>query len=286
MSVILSVDVEDWAQSTLDPDLPLYPRAGSNTEHLLDLVAAEGRTLTCFILGKFADAFPETVRRIAREGHEVASHGYGHVLVTRQTPAQFREDVRRSKRQLEDLCGVAVKGYRAPCFSLGKAGDWALEILAEEGFEYDSSIFPSPTYRFGRDHWPAHPVRAVLASGRTLVEFPAATLRRFGRVLPVAGGGYHRLLPWPAIRWCVRRTLQEHRVFTLYCHPYEFDPDEFRHLPLTLPLKTRLHQGLGRRGFEAKFVRLMREFPTSTAAALIDAQPWPEHRVPESAFMG
>lgn len=279
MTVILSVDVEDWAQSTLDPDLPIYPRAQRSTEHLLDLAAQHRRPLTCFVLGKFADKFPETVRRMAREGHEVASHGHGHVNIHEQSQAEFREDVRRSKGQLEELTGAAVIGYRGPCFSLGRAGDWPFEILADEGFKYDSSIFPSPTYRNGRADWPPHPVRVVLPSGRTLVEFPAATMRFMGRVLPVAGGGYHRLLPWPIIRWCVRRSLAANGVFTLYCHPYEFDPDEFRHLPMKLPLKVRLHQGLGRRGFEAKFRKLMNGFTTATAAAMMHAQAWPEHRL-------
>lgn len=282
MTVILSVDVEDWAQSTLDPNLPIYPRAQRSTEHLLDLVAAQKRTLTCFVLGKFAEKFPETVRRMVREGHEVASHGYGHVNVNEQTPQQFREDVQRSKSQLEDLTGGPIVGYRAPCFSLGRAGDWALEVLADLGFLYDSSIFPSPTYRFGRADWPAHPVRALLPSGRTLIEFPAATLRRFGRVLPVAGGGYHRLLPWFAIRWAVRKSLAANGVFTLYCHPYEFDPDEFRHLPLQIPWKVRMHQGLGRGGFEGKFCKLMAAFPTSTAQAMLTAEQWPVHRVAAS----
>lgn len=281
MSVILSVDVEDWAQSTIDPTLPIYPRAQRSTEHLLDLVASQQRTLTCFVLGLFADKFPETIRRMVREGHEVASHGYGHVNVNEQTPEQFREDIRRSKGQLEDLTGAPIIGYRAPCFSIGRAGDWALETLADEGFLYDSSIFPSPTYRFGRADFPPTPVRAVLASGRTLVEFPAATLRCMGRVLPVAGGGYHRLLPWSAIRWAVRKSLAANEVFTLYCHPYEFDPDEFKHLPLKLSLKTRLHQGLGRAGFEGKFRRLMGEFATSTAKAMMNSKPWPEFKVPQ-----
>jgi len=279
MTVILSVDVEDWAQSTLDPALPIYPRAQLSTERLLDLVARQERKLTCFVLGKFAEKFPETVRRMAREGHEVASHGYGHVNIHEQTPEQFREDVRRSKAQLEDLVGQPIIGYRGPCFSLGKAGDWPLEILAEEGFQYDSSIFPSPTYRFGRPEWPAHPVRVELPSGRSLIEFPAATLRLLGRVLPVAGGGYHRLLPWSAIRWCVKKSLAANQIFTLYCHPYEFDPDEFRHLPLDLSLKTRLHQGLGRRGFEAKFRKLMTHFPTSTALQVMNSRSWPIHRL-------
>ncbi len=283
MTVILSVDVEDWAQSTIDPALPIYPRAQRNTEHLLDVTASHGRAMTCFVLGKFAEKFPDTVRRMVREGHEVASHGYGHINVNQQTPEEFREDVRRSKRQLEDLTGCKISGYRAPCFSLGKAGVWALEVLADEGFVYDSSIFPSPTYRFGCAGWPGSPVRALLPSGRSLVEFPAATLHLGGRVLPVAGGGYHRLLPWPAIKWCVERSLKANGVFTLYCHPYEFDPDEFRHLPIKLSLKCRMHQGIGRAGFEAKFCKLMSCFETSTALRMLDAGPWPDHR-PRPAF--
>ncbi len=282
MPVILSVDVEDWAQSTLDTSLPIYPRAQRNTEHVLDLAAERGHTLTCFVLGRFADAFPDTVRRIAREGHEVASHGYGHVKIHEQRPEEFREDVRRSKAQLEDLIGAEVVGYRAPHFSLGKAGDSPLEILAEEGFRYDSSIFPSPTYRHGRADWPAHPVRVELPSGRSLVEFPAATLRLFGRVLPVAGGGYHRLLPWPLIRWAVSRSMAANQAFTLYCHPYEFDPDEFAHLPMELSWKLRLHQGLGRAGFEAKFRRLISTFDTATAASMM-AREWPTHWLPGAA---
>lgn len=279
MTVVLSVDVEDWAQSTLDTELPIFPRALRNVDYLLDLMAQQGRKMTCFVLGKYAEKFPDSVRRIAKEGHEIASHGYGHVNVYEQTAEQFREDVRRAKAQIEDLTGHAVTGYRAPNFSLGKASDWPFEVLAEEGFSYDSSIFPAPTYRHGRAGWPAHPVRVVLPSGRDLVELPAATTRFFGRVLPVAGGGYHRLLPWPVIRWLVARSLKENGVFTLYCHPYEFDPDEFVHLPMRVPLKVRLHQGLGRRGFESKFQRLMASFETSRAIDRVVKGNWPAQRL-------
>jgi polysaccharide deacetylase family protein (PEP-CTERM system associated) len=217
---------------------------------------------------------------MVREGHEVASHGYGHINIYEQTPAEFREDIRRSKKMLEDLIGKEIVGYRAPCFSLGKAGDWPFEILVEEGFRYDSSIFPSPTYRNGRANWPAHPVRVNLPSGQTISEFPAATLKLFGRLLPVAGGGYFRLLPWTAIRWCVARSLPTNQIFTLYCHPYEFDADEFSHLPLTLSFKTRLHQGLGRKGFERKFRNLMDRFPTATMGEMM-SRDWPDHQLPK-----
>ena len=275
MTLICTVDVEDWAQSTLDTELPITDRAGPNMERVLDVLAEEGVQATCFILGKFAEKFPGCVKRIAAEGHEVASHGSGHVDVFRLTPAQFREDLRRSKAQLEDLTGQAVKGYRSPDFSIIRESLWAMDILAEEGFFYDSSINPAVLARFGIPDFPPQPVRLELPSGRSLVEIPVATLRLLGRPLPVAGGGYHRLLPFPAIRWVIEKAVLAGEVFTAYCHPYEFDPDEFAHLGYALPLKTRLHQGLGRRGFEGKFRRMLREFETTLARQVAERPDWP-----------
>ena len=280
MALVCTVDVEDWAQSTLDTDLPITDRAGPNMEHVLDVLAAENVKATCFILGKFAEKFPACVRRIAAEGHEVASHGYGHVDVFRLSPAQFRDDIRRSKGQLEALTGAAVKGYRAPDFSIIKESLWAFDILAEEGFAYDASINPAVLARFGVPDFPAQPVRLQMRDERSLMELPVATLRLLGRQLPVAGGGYHRLLPFQAIRWVVERTVLAGNVFMAYCHPYEFDPDEFAHLKNPLPLKTRLHQGLGRRGFEGKFRRMLREFETSLAIQVAERPDWPVHALP------
>ena len=277
MPLVCTVDVEDWAQSTLDTEMPISDRAGSNMERVLDMLAEENAKATCFILGKFAEKFPGCVKRIAAEGHEVASHGYGHVDVFRLSPAQFREDVRRSKAQLEELAGMPVKGYRAPDFSIVKESLWALDILAEEGFVYDASINPAVLARFGVPDFPVQPVRLALREGRSLVELPAATLTLLGRQLPVAGGGYHRLLPFPLIRWVVERSVLARHVFVAYCHPYEFDPDEFAHLGYRLPLKTRLHQGLGRRGFERKFRKMLREFETRLAIQVAEKPDWPAH---------
>ena len=277
MPLVCTVDVEDWAQSTLDPELPISDRAGPNMEHLLDVLAEENAKATCFVLGKFAEKFPACVKRIAAEGHEVASHGYGHVDVFRLSPAQFREDVRRSKGQLEALTGMPVKGYRAPDFSIVKESLWALDILAEEGFLYDASINPAVLARFGVPDFPAQPVRLDLNEGRHLVELPVATLEVFRRKFPVAGGGYHRLLPFPFIQWAIEKTVLAGEVFAAYCHPYEFDPDEFAHLGMRLPLKTRLHQGLGRRGFEAKFRRMLKEFEPTLAIRLAERTDWPAH---------
>ena len=279
MPLVCTVDVEDWAQSTLDTGMPISDRAGPNMEHVLDVLAAEDAKATCFILGKFAEKYPACVKRIAAEGHEVASHGYGHVDVFRLSPAEFREDIRRSKGQLEALTGVAVKGYRAPDFSIVKESLWALDILAEEGFAYDASINPAVLARFGVPDFPAQPVNLRLRDGRSLVELPVATLKLFGRRLPVAGGGYHRLLPFPFIRWVIEKTVLAGDAFVAYCHPYEFDPDEFAHLGYALPLKTRLHQGLGRRRFEGKFRQMLKEFETISALQLAERAEWPRHEL-------
>ncbi len=277
MPLVCTVDVEDWAQSTLDTEMPISDRAGPNMERVLDVLAEEKVQATCFVLGKFAEKFPTCVKRIAAEGHEVASHGYGHVDVFRLSPTQFREDVRRSKGQLENLTGAAVKGYRAPDFSIVKESLWAFDVLAEEGFAYDASINPAVLARFGVPDFPAQPVRLALAGGLSLVELPVATLKFLGRKFPVAGGGYHRLLPFPAIRWVVERAVLADEVFMAYCHPYEFDPEEFAHLGYLLPLKTRLRHGLGRRGFEAKIRQMLKEFETTLAIQLAEQANWPLH---------
>src|SRR5690349_14058879 len=134
----ISVDVEDWPQSTWDRSLPITSRSAANTRALLRILAQARVRATLFVLGKFAEAFPEVVREIRSEGHEVASHGYGHVEVFKQSAAEFADDVRRSKELLESITGEPVVGYRAPDFSIMRTSLWALEILAELGFQYDS----------------------------------------------------------------------------------------------------------------------------------------------------
>jgi polysaccharide deacetylase family protein (PEP-CTERM system associated) len=269
--------VEDWPQSTWDHALEITPRAARNTERVLDILAEHGRSATMFVLGKFAERFPETVRRMAREGHEVASHSYGHVEIFHQSPAEFGEDVRRSKQLLEEITGQPVRGYRAPDFSIVPSTLWALDVLAEQGYQYDSSIFPIPMARYGIEGWPIGPVRVCLSSGRSIVELPIATLTWMGRRWPVAGGGYHRLLPWSVIRWAVRNCLRQSEQFMAYCHPYEFDAAEFATLELDIPLRTRLHQGLGRRGFQPKFERLLTHFRVVPAHEVALQGEWPDY---------
>ena len=258
--LLLSVDVEDWPQSTWDRSLPITPRAADNTMRVLDLLANHHVQMTMFVLGKFAERFPSVVRRIRSDGHEVASHGFGHLEVFRQTPREFREDVTRSIHVLEDICGAKVLGYRAPDFSIVKDNLWALDILASLGLKYDSSIFPVVHPRYGISTWPVGVARVALRDGRSLVELPIATTTTMGRRVPVAGGGYHRLLPFTIINWAVRRTLRDGEPFVAYCHPYEFDCNEFAELSMRVPLPTRVHQGFGRRGFQRKFERLLTRF--------------------------
>jgi polysaccharide deacetylase family protein (PEP-CTERM system associated) len=275
--LVVSVDVEDWPQSTWDRALEITPRAARNTERVLDILAEHGRSATMFVLGKFARRFPETVRRMAREGHEVASHGYGHVEIFQQSPAEFREDVGSSKQLLEEITGQPVRGYRAPDFSIVSSTLWALDVLAEQGYQYDSSVFPIPMARYGIEGWPIGPVNVCLASGRSIVELPIAALTWMGRRWPVAGGGYHRLLPWSVIRWAVRYSLRQNEQFMAYCHPYEFDASEFATLKLDIPLRTRLHQGLGRRGFQPKFERLLTNFRVVPAHEVALQGAWPDY---------
>ena len=162
----ISVDVEDWIQSTLDADLPLTERFRHSTEKVLAAFAARGVRGTFFVLGLAAEKAPDLVQRILAAGHEIQSHGYGHRLVHTLTPAAFRADLDRSKKQLEDMTGRCISGYRAPAFTIGLGNLWALDALVECGFTYDSSVFPLRTSRYGIDGAPAHPQPLASAQRR------------------------------------------------------------------------------------------------------------------------
>lgn len=269
----VSIDVEDWPQSTWDRSLPITERARSNTLRLLDLLDRLGAKTTMFVLGKFAEQYPDVVREIHRRGHEVGSHGHGHEEIFHQSREQFAADVRRSKDHLEQTLGQPVAGYRAPDFSIVRRSLWALEVLAELGFAYDSSIFPVRRPRYGIEDWPLAPRRVALSGSRSILEFPIASYRAVGKNWPVGGGGYHRLLPGVASRYLAAKVMQS-RPFVFYCHPYEFDPREFAEIDLPLPLKTRLHQGLGRGRFERRFESLVRQFGSRAIRDFLDAD-WP-----------
>jgi len=275
---IISIDVEDWPQSSWDRELPITERAARNTRHLLELLARLKVRTTMFILGKMAERFPEIVCEIDAAGHEVGSHGYGHVEIFKQSREEFAADLRRSKDFLEQTLGKPVRGFRAPDFSIVRSSLWALEVLAEQGFDYDSSIFPVKRPRYGIPDWPLSPTRVRLASGRSILEFPIASYSAWGKNWPVGGGGYHRLLPGMAGRWFARRVMQA-RPFVFYCHPYEFDPREFAEIDVKIPLKVRLHQGLGRGRFESRFVSMVRQYGGRAMVDLVDGRQWPDFQL-------
>lgn len=270
---VISIDVEDWPQSTWDRNLPITERAAENTRHVLQLLRETDVRTTMFVLGKFAERFPEVVKEIQADGHEVACHGHGHLEIGRQSPTEFLADVRRSKDFLEQIIGSPVKGYRAPDFSIVRDTLWALDVLAEAGFEYDSSIVPARLPRYGIAGWPVLPTRVRLNGGSSILEAPLATFQAFGRNLPVGGGGYHRLLPGFASRYFARRIMAD-APFVFYCHPYEFDVDEFSEIPVRVPITVRFYQGAGRRWFEDRFRAFVGCFGGQPMYAMLSSQPW------------
>ena len=231
-------------------------RIVGQTAPLLQLLAAHDARATFFVVGWVADRDPELIRAIARAGHEIASHGWEHAKVTDQTPREFRASVRRTKQVLESIVGAPVLGFRAPNYSIVPGKEWALDILIEEGYQYDSSLFPvrRPGYGYASakpdPHWLTRP------AGR-LKEFPPATLRLGGLRWPAAGGAYFRLFPYALVQTALRQCERRHAAGTFYIHPWEIDPDQPR---LAVPRVTRVRHygGLGRTA--PRLVRLLREF--------------------------
>lgn len=274
----LTVDVEDWLQSTVDTALPLTDHFHGNTHRVLEAFAKRDVRGTFFVLGLAAEKAPGLIREIQQAGHEIQSHGYGHELLHTITPEHFRADVDRSKKLLEDITGEPIVGYRAPAFSITRRTLWALDVLVECGFQYDSSICPVKTKRYGIAGAPRYPHRLRTPAGYTIVELPIATYQVGGRLLAMGGGGYIRLFPYGVIRRAVRQINRAQWAAAIYMHPYEYNPGELRKLDYPLSWKLRLHQGLGRRRFRHKVDRLLREFRFGSMGAVIDlTEDLPEH---------
>lgn len=270
MNHAISVDVEDWYQSTIDVDANLSDRFRASTQKILEAFGARGVRGTFFILGLVAEKTPDVVRDIARAGHEVQSHGYSHNDNRQMTKDQLRKDLLHAKKLIEDIAGCEVYGYRAPCFTIVEENMWALDILAETGHRYDSSIFPLKTDRYGIDGYPPEPQIVTTPGGHKIVEAPVASFDWLGKRRPVGGGGYFRLWPYWVIRKAWRQMERVGRAGIVYMHPYEYDlreMDSYRHM---VPLKMRLHQGIGRRGFPRKIDRLLKDFSFTSMAAVLE----------------
>ncbi len=272
LPAVMSVDVEDWFQvenlkRVIDRDSwrRQSSRVERNVDRLLELMAGHGDVrCTWFILGWVAERWPRVVSRIAEAGHEVASHGYHHDLLDDLSPELFKADVERSKSLLEDLCGAAVIGYRAPSFSIK---EWALPILRDVGFEYDSSFFPTVGHdRYGR--------LDGVGNGQTVAEvlpgffeISISSMSLASVAVPWGGGGYFRVLPYPVFRAGARRILRSGRPYVFYIHPWEIDPHQPR--PKGLPPVYRFRHYVGLKRCEDRFTSLLVDFSWTTMAELL-----------------
>ena len=275
VSHALTIDVEDYFQvSAFETHIPrsswesFESRIEGNTHRVLDILARNSTRATFFILGWVADHYPKLVQEIHSAGHEIASHGYWHRLVYDQTPDEFRADVRQAKEALSQLIGKDVIAYRAPSFSITERSLWALQILVEEGYKVDSSIFPVHHDRYGIPTAEREFHELTTSAGK-LWECPP-TVHSIGKLnIPVAGGGYFRLFPLFWTRYCLRQTASRNQPFLLYLHPWEFDPDQ-PSLKVGSRL-TRLRHHINLATTEAKLGSLLKEFSFTSLSDVLDS---------------
>lgn len=243
-----TVDVEDWYQSCLDYDAPITERVLHNVERILAVLDDCGVKGSFFVQGRVAETFPRLVGTLVEEGHEVQSHGYSHRPLFAMTRTELRDELERAKGTVEDASGTAVTAFRAQDFSILAENLWAVELLADVGFEVDSSIFPMRSRHYGIPGWRLEPHHIVLSDDRRVLEVPVA-ICSFGRLrFPVAGGGYFRVLPGRLIEAGFRSIGADGRPAVLYCHPYEFNDTELGEYG-HVSRKLRLSQGIGRGSF-------------------------------------
>lgn len=260
----MSVDVEEHFQvgafetTIRREDWPRWDsRVVRNTERTLQLFADKGVSATFFTLGWVAEREPALMRRIVENGHEIANHGYAHDRVHTFTPESFRADIRKARALIEDAAGAEVKGYRAPSFSIGKGNRWALEVLAEEGYAYSSSVAPIRHDHYGWPEAPRFPHRPV--TGSDMVEVPVTTVEYAGRRMACGGGGFFRLLPYGLSEWAIDRVNRvEGQATVFYFHPWEIDPEQ----PVVpgAPLRSRIRHYTNLDVMEAKLARLLDRF--------------------------
>lgn len=231
----LTIDVEDYfhvaalSEAIKVDDWPsMEYRVEANTDRLLGLFDEYSTKATFFILGWVAERSPELVKRIAKGGHEIACHGYSHQLVYKQSPEVFREETVKSRTMLQDQSGQPVKGYRAASYSITAQSRWALDILCDAGFSWDSSIFPVHHDNYGMPGTPRWPHNLTTEKGQEITEFPLSTLKLPGYTLPIAGGGYFRLFPYWFSRWGLGQINRQGEPFVFYLHPWEIDPGQPR----------------------------------------------------------
>lgn len=255
----LTIDFEDWYQGLEIPHTEwegYEDRIIPAGRRLLEILCEAGARATFFVLGYVAERHPEIVREIADAGHEIATHGYSHSLIYRQTREVFRREMNRAVGTLEQITGRKVLGHRAPFFSITRDSLWALEVLCELGIRYDSSIFPVMNYRYGIEDAPRWP-HSLAAGAQSLMEFPISTWQLIGRNVPVAGGAYFRIYPYAFTRRAFRAINGEGHPVAFYLHPWEIDPE---HPRIALPRRIALTHYFNLQATESRFRRLLGDF--------------------------
>ena len=269
-----SIFSRDWLGINMEPSQAVL----KNTEWFLEIFEQFDVKATFFILGEVAAKFPALIRKIARAGHEIGSHGISHRQLFKLTQRQFRTEISDSKKLLENIISSAVVGFRAPAFSIMPQTQWALEVLAEEGYTYDSSIYPISGRRYGWPKFSQDICRINLPCGSSIIEVPMSTITVLGKTLPVAGGGYIRHFPYIITKWAIKR-IQKKRPVIIYMHPYEIDIEPLLFETKYLPCKFRKSamrwhkiQMRNRKTVNGKFMKLLSEFEFVPIAELIENQ--------------
>jgi len=268
----MSIDVEDYFQvSAFEPYVARDSwdrqecRIERNVERILSLLEESNNEATFFTLGWIAERYPAMIRQIVDAGHELASHGMAHIRVTQQDEKQFREDVSDAKKLLEDIGGQGILGYRAASYSIGADNLWALQVLEDVGYRYSSSIFPIKHDLYGM---PDAPRFCFRPNDSDFLEFPVTTVRVAGKNLPCAGGGWFRLVPYPAMRWAMRRVNEKDGQSAIfYFHPWEIDPDQPRQAGLSA--KTRFRHYLNLNRMESRLKKLFGDFRWGSMADVL-----------------
>ena len=270
----LTVDVEDYFHVSAFADVidrdswtSLESRVVRNTGKLLQIFDDASVSATFFVLGWVAERHPELVREITANGHELACHGFSHQLIYTQSQGVFREETRRAKEMLEEISGNKVFGYRAASYSITKDSQWALEILIDTGFEYDSSIVPVRHDLYGMADAGEYPYRIHVPDGRSIVEFPPSTLGVAGRRIPIGGGGYFRLFPYWFTKYGLTRINERDDMpFSFYLHPWEIDPHQPR---ISAGWKSTFRHYNNLQKFEPRLLKLLKEFRFSTMVSVL-----------------
>ncbi|MGL6225294.1 MAG: XrtA system polysaccharide deacetylase [Thermoguttaceae bacterium] len=274
ISNALTIDIEDYFQVLAFSGTIPYKdwdkwelRIQANTEKLLAILESVQVRGTFFILGWVADRLPQLIQLIAKNGHAIASHGYAHQLIYTQTPEMFREDVRKTRKMLQDMTGQPILSYRAPCFSITSKTPWAHQILVEEGYLYDSSVFPIHHDLHGNPNAPREIHRIETESG-FLIEFPPTIYRFAGQNIPVGGGGYFRFFPYRLTERMLHSVNKSGKPFMFYLHPWELDPEQPR--VRGIPFKSRFRHYLNLGRTESRLQRLLQSFSFTNMEAILE----------------